>query len=82
MNKSELRNGMSFETRNNNCFDIIRGGIFKIVYKEFSFISEDTLEDFLNHYDEDLKSIHSNKFDIIKVYDIDGKLIWERDKVD
>lgn len=82
MNKSDLKNGMSFKTRNNNWYDIIRSEIFKTAYEEYSLKYETTLKVFLSHYSDDLKNIHSNKFDIIEVYDIDGKLIWERDKVD
>ena len=82
MNKSDLKNGMSFKTRNNNWYDIIRSEIFKTAYEEYSLKYEATLKVFLSHYSDDLKNIHSNKFDIIEVYDIDGKLIWERDKVD
>lgn len=82
MNKSDLKNGMSFKTRNNNWYDIIRSEIFKTAYEEYSLKYEATLKVFLSHYSDDLKNIHSNKFDIIEVYDIDGELIWERDKVD
>lgn len=82
MNKSDLKNGMSFKTRNNNWYDIIRSEIFKIAYEEYSLKYEATLKVFLSHYSDDLKNIHSNKFDIIEVYDIDGKLIWEREEVD
>lgn len=82
MNKSDLKNGMSFKTRNNNWYDIIRSEIFKTAYEEYSLKYETTLKVFLSHYSDDLKNIHSNKFDIIEVYDIDDKLIWERDKVD
>lgn len=82
MNKRELKNGMCFKTRNNNWYDIIRGEVFKTVYEEQSLKYKDTLKVFINRYDEELKSNHSDRFDIMEVYDSDGELIWKRDEVD
>ena len=82
MNKRELKNGMCFKTRNNNWYDIIRGEVFKTAYEEQSLKYKDTLKVFINRYDEELKSNHSDRFDIMEVYDSDGELIWKRDEVD
>ena len=82
MNKRELKNGMCFKTRNNNWYDIIRGEVFKMAYEEHSLKYKDTLKVFINRYDEELKSNHSDRFDIMEVYDSDGELIWKRDEVD
>ena len=82
MNKRELKNGMCFKTRNNNWYDIIRGEVFKMVYEEQSLKYKDTLKVFINRYDEELKSNHSDRFDIMEVHDSDGELIWKRDEVD
>ena len=82
MNKRELKNGMCFKTRNNNWYDIIRGEVFKIAYGEHSLKYKDTLKVFINRYDEELKSNHSDRFDIMEVHDSDGELIWKRDEVD
>ena len=82
MNKRELKNGMCFKTRNNNWYDIIRGEVFKTAYEEHSLKYKDTLKVFINRYDEELKSNHSDRFDIMEVYDSDGELIWKRDEVD
>ena len=82
MNKRELKNGMCFKTRNNNLYDIIRGEVFKMVYEEQSLKYKDTLKVFISRYDEELKSNHSDRFDIMEVYDSDGELIWKRDEVD
>ena len=82
MNKRELKNGMCFKTRNNNWYDIIRGEVFKTAYEEQSLKYKDTLKVFINRYDEELKSNHSDRFDIMEVHDSDGELIWKRDEVD
>lgn len=82
MNKRELKNGMCFKTRNNNWYDIIRGEVFKTAYEEHSLKYKDTLKVFINRYDEELKSNHSDRFDIMEVHDSDGELIWKRDEVD
>ena len=82
MNKRELKNGMCFKTRNNNWYDIIRGEVFKKAYEEQSLKYKDTLKVFINRYDEELKSNHSDRFDIMEVHDSDGELIWKRDEVD
>ena len=82
MNKRELKNGMYFKTRNNNWYDIIRGEVFKKAYEEQSLKYKDTLKVFINRYDEELKSNHSDRFDIMEVHDSDGELIWKRDEVD
>ena len=82
MNKRELKNGMYFKTRNNNWYDIIRGEVFKKAYEEQSLKYKDTLKVFISRYDEELKSNHSDRFDIMEVYDSDGELIWKRDEVD
>ena len=82
MNKRELKNGMCFKTRNNNWYDIIRGEVFKMTYEEHSLKYKDTLKVFINRYDEELKSNHSDRFDIMEVHDSDGELIWKRDEVD
>ena len=82
MNKRELKNGMCFKTRNNNWYDIIRGEVFKMAYEEHSLKYKDTLKVFINRYDEELKSNHSDRFDIMEVHDSDGELIWKRDEVD
>ena len=82
MNKRELKNGMYFKTRNNNWYDIIRGEVFKKAYEEQSLKYKDTLKVFISRYDEELKSNHSDRFDIMEVHDSDGELIWKRDEVD
>ena len=85
MDKSELRNGMSLIRRDKCKFYIIENLIMEksLTRKDkYNLIYDRGIEDFLIDYTDDLKIEDYPEFDIMKVYDADDKLIWERDEID
>lgn len=83
MNKKiELKNGMSFITREGNEYYVIGN----IIYKRKNDINlelVDFIDDFFKKYEKDLKDKNNfMHYDIMKIFDVDNKLIWEREKVD
>ena len=80
MNKNELRNGMSFKMRNTYKFLILNSEIYLEIIDGYEYSNK--LNHFISSYNNDMTNLDDDKYDIIEVYDIDGKLIWERDKVD
>lgn len=80
MDKNELKNGMSFKMRNTYKFLILNGGIYLETIDGYEYSNK--LNHFLSSYNNDMTDLDDDKYDIMKVYDIEGKLIWERDEVD
>lgn len=80
MKKSDLKNGMSFECRGKAKYFIINGKIYR---DKGSLVPTGVFEERMKGYSEDLLVLHSDgKMDIMKIYDIDNKLIWEREEID
>lgn len=80
MNKSELRNGMSLKMRNTYKFLILNSEIYLETIDGYEYFNK--LNHFLSSYNNDMTNLDDDKYDIIEVYNIDGKLIWERDEID
>ena len=80
MNKSELRNGMRFKMRNTYNFLILNSEIYLETIDGYEYSNK--LNHFLSSYNNDMTNLDDDKYDIIEVYNIDGKLIWERDEID
>lgn len=79
MKKSDLKVGMSFLLRNGRKHKIIkRNGV---VLGE-CFVGKYTYQHFLCDIKGDLTCEDFKEADIIKVYDENGKLIWERKQND
>lgn len=81
MNKVELKNGMSFVTREGNKCYVVGNEIY-VKSDEGTLGSCGNIEELLNNYNTDLSNKRLSSFDIMKIYDIDDKLIWERGTVD
>ena len=80
MKKSDLKNGMSFECRGKSKYFIINGKVYR---DKGTLIPTGVFEERMRGYSDDLLALHSNgKMDIMKIYDIDNKLIWEREEID
>ena len=80
MKKSDLKNGMSFECRGKAKYFIINGKIYR---DKGSLVPTGVFEERMKGYSEDLPVLHSDeRMDIMKIYDIDNKLIWEREEID
>ena len=80
MKKSDLKNGMSFECRGKAKYFIINGKVYR---DKGTLVPTGVFEERMKGYSEDLLALHSNgKMDIMKIYDIDDKLIWEREEID
>lgn len=80
MNKSELRNGMSLKMRNTYKFLILNSEIYLEIIDGYEYSNK--LNHFLSSYNNDMTNLDDDENDIMEVYDVDGKLIWERDEVD
>ena len=80
MHKSELRNGMSLKMRNTYKFLILNSEIYLETIDGYEYSNK--LNHFLSGYNNDMTNLDDDKYDIIEVYNIDGKLIWERDEID
>ena len=80
MRKSDLKNGMSFECRGKAKYFIINGKVYR---DKGTLIPTGVFEERMRGYSDDLLALHSDgKMDIMKIYDIDDKLIWEREEID
>lgn len=80
MKKSDLKNGMSFECRGGAKYFIINGKIYR---DKGALVPTGTFEERMKGYSDDLLvSFSDGKMDIMKIYDIDNKLIWEREEID
>ena len=80
MHKRELRNGMSLKMRNTYKFLILNSEIYLETIDGYEYSNK--LNHFLSSYNNDMTNLDDDKYDIIEVYNIDGKLIWERDEID
>lgn len=80
MKKSDLKNGMSFECRGGAKYFIINGKIYR---DKGTLIPTGVFEERMRGYSNNLLALHSDgKMDIMKIYNIDDKLIWEREEID
>lgn len=81
MNKNDLTNGISFKIRKGNMNYIINNKIY--VNLEFKTLRNDAcLEVYIKDLNDDMSSVISRDYDIMKVFDVNGKLIWERQEID
>ena len=80
MNKNDLKNGMFFEMRNKSRFLILNNEIYLEGINLYEYSSN--LHYFLVSYNDDMRSMNDNEYDIMIVKDVDDNVIWERDKVD
>ena len=78
MEKADLKNGMSFETKEGNVYFIIQGNLYRRTEQlilepsgSFKVHVEDGYYNNLHHKTDCNKNI-------MKVYDVDGKQIWSR----
>ena len=81
MKKSEITNGMLFELKTGSIYYVIEGMIY-IKTIEHTLVPCETLDKFLETYEDDLTSKKSSVLDIVKVFDNGGKMIWGMDQVD
>ncbi len=80
MKKSDLKNGMSFECRGKAKYFIINDKIYR---DKGTLIPTGVFEERMKGYSDDLRiALSDGKMDIMKIYDIDNKLIWEREEID
>lgn len=86
MNKSDLKNGMNFIMRNGEKRFIINDGVYGKGWDDFELKLYDTLDEHINKYHENFTRIGHHqldrKLDIMKIYDCNNNLIWERDEID
>lgn len=86
MNKLDFKNGMSFIMRNREKRFIINDGLYGKGWDDFELKLYDTLDEHINKYHENFTRIGHHpldrKLDIMKIYDCDNNLIWERDEID
>ena len=79
MNKNDLKNGMKFISRDGKIKYIIENNIYRKEYGnklEFEY-SLDVLK---QRFREDMTHEFNAKFDIMRIFDLEDNLIWERDK--
>lgn len=81
MQKSEITNGMLFELRTGSTYYVVEGMVY-IKTIEHTLVPCETLDNFLETYENDLTSNNSSVLDIVKVFDNGGKMIWNMDQVD
>lgn len=80
MNKNDLKNGMFFEMRNKSRFLILNNEIYLEGINLYEYSSN--LHYFLVSYNDDMRSMNDNEYDIMIVKDVDDNVIWERREVD
>ena len=79
MNKNDLKNGMKFISRDGKIKYIIENNIYRKEYGnklEFEY-SLDTVKKF---FEEDMSYEFNAKFDIMRIFDLEDNLIWEREE--
>ena len=81
MKLEDLKNGMSYKNRDDEIFYIINDKVF-VKADIITLRYHRELYQELEYYDEDFKWSSNKKYDIMKIYDIDNKLIWEREEID
>lgn len=86
MNKSDFKNGMSFIMRNGEKRFVINDGVYGKSWDGNELYLYDTLDEHRDVYNEDFTRIGDEasyrKLDIMKIYDCDNNLVWERDEID
>lgn len=80
MNKSDLKNGMFFEMRNKSRFLILNNEIYLENIYRYEYSKK--LHYFLESYNDDMCSMDDDKYDIMRVLDLDDNLLWKRDEID
>ena len=79
MNKNDLKNGMKFISRDGKIKYIIENNIYRKEYGnklEFEY-SLDTVK---KCFEEDMSYEFNAKFDIMRIFDLEDNLIWEREE--
>lgn len=88
MNKSDLKNGMNFIMRNGERRFVINDGVYGKAWgwDDHELKLYDTLDEHKDKYHEDFTRIDNvtlhRKLDIMKIYDCDNNLVWERQEID
>ena len=80
MNKNDLKNGMFFEMRNKSRFLILNNEIYLEGINLYEYSSN--LHYFLVSYNDDMRSMNDNEYDIMEVFNSCNESIWKREKVD
>lgn len=84
----DIKNGMSFVMRNGEKRFVINDSIYGKVcgWDDCQLKLYDTLDEHKDKYHEDFTRIGNNaihrQLDIVKIYDCDNNLVWERDEID
>ena len=78
MNKQDLKNGMGVEFRNGTIEYLINDDIY--IKCDDLMQLEGSKDWFLKEYNDDLTHKFNYGWDIVKVFTIGGKILWERDK--
>lgn len=81
MNKNDLKNGMKLISRNGKIEYIIENNIYRKEYKNRLELEYD-LDSLKRCFNEDISYEPNTEFDVIKVFDSDNDLIWEREEID
>ncbi len=77
MKKSDLKNGMSFETRRGEEYFIIQEDLYRKTI-ELSLEPNGSFNSYIRDYEDDLTHKNKHNEDIVKIYDVDRNKIWKR----
>lgn len=82
----DIKNGMSFVMRNGEKRFVINDGVYGKSCNDYELYLYYTLDEHKDKYHEDFTRIGNEalhiKLDIMKIYDCDNNLVWERDEID
>lgn len=78
MNKQNLKNGMGVEFRNETIEYLIDDNIY--IKCDDLMQLEGSKDWFLKEYNDDLTHKFNYGWDIVKVFTIEGQILWKRDK--
>lgn len=79
INKNDIKDGMRFEIRNGEIYDIRKNWLYKV--DGINLRSRGYLNCTIYEYNQDLTHEYTHYKDIVKVWDIDGNVIYCRDKL-
>lgn len=81
-----IKNGMHFIMRNGEKRFIINDGVYGKGWDDYQLELYDTLDEYRAKYSKDFSRVGNDpayrKSDIMKIYDCDNNLIWERNEID
>ena len=86
MVKVSIKNGMSFIMRNGEKRFVINDGVYGKSWNDQELRLYDTLDEHRDVYNGDFtrtgNEVSHRKLDIMKIYDCDNNLVWERNEID